>query len=59
MRSLIIISALVLLSACTEKFVPADYISLNDKYDVVIERDHLGVPHIMGERDIDTALVPR
>lgn len=55
MRVLIIISALVLLSACTEKFVPADYISLNDKYDVVIERDHLGVPHIMGERDIDTA----
>ena len=43
------------LSGCVEKFDAADYQQLADQYDVVIERDHLGVPHIMGERDIDAA----
>ena len=32
-----------------------NYLQLDEKYDVVIERDHLGVPHVMGERDVDAA----
>ena len=43
------------LSGCVEKFDAADYQQLADQYDVVIERDHLGVPHIIGERDVDAA----
>ena len=55
MRLLITIVFLTFLAGCAEKFNSADYLQLNKKYDVVIERDHLGVPHVMGERDIDTA----
>ena len=55
MRLLITILFLTFLAGCAEKFNSADYLQLNKKYDVVIERDHLGVPHVMGERDIDTA----
>jgi acyl-homoserine-lactone acylase len=54
-RLLITILFLTFLAGCAEKFNSADYLQLNKKYDVVIERDHLGVPHVMGERDIDTA----
>jgi acyl-homoserine-lactone acylase len=49
------IFSLILLNGCAEKFIAADYLQLNLNYDVVIERDHLGVPHVMGERDVDTA----
>ena len=55
MRLLLIIPTLLLLSGCAEKFNTADYLQLNKNYDVVIERDHLGVPHIIGERDVDAA----
>ena len=55
MRSLLIVTALLLLSGCAEKFNAAEYLQLDEKYDVVIERDHLGVPHIIGERDVDAA----
>jgi penicillin amidase/acyl-homoserine-lactone acylase len=55
MRLLLIAPALLLLSGCAEKFNPSEYLELNKNYDVVIERDHLGVPHIIGERDVDAA----
>ena len=57
MRLLLILplSLLLLASGCAEKFNTADYIQLNKNYDVVIERDYLGVPHIIGERDVDAA----
>ena len=43
------------LAGCAEKFNPTESLKLSDKYNVVIERDHLGVPHIIGERDVDAA----
>ena len=55
MRLTLIMSALLLLAGCAEKFNAAEYLQLDEKYDVVIERDHLGVPHIIGERDVDAA----
>ena len=55
MRLSLIIPALLLFSGCAEKFNTADYLQLNKNYDVFIERDHLGVPHIIGERDVDAA----
>ncbi|MDC3261885.1 penicillin acylase family protein, partial [bacterium] len=55
MRALLIIPALLLISGCTKTFNAAEYLQLNKKYDVVIERDHLGVPHVIGERDVDAA----
>jgi acyl-homoserine-lactone acylase len=55
MRLTLIMPALLLLAGCAEKFNTADYLQLNKNYDVVIERDHLGVPHIIGERDVDAA----
>jgi penicillin amidase/acyl-homoserine-lactone acylase len=55
MRLLLMIPALLLLSGCAEKFNAKEYLQLDEKYDVVIQRDHLGVPHIIGERDVDAA----
>ncbi len=55
MRLLLLLPALLVFSGCAEKFNPSEYLELNKNYDVVIERDHLGVPHIMGERDVDAA----
>lgn len=55
MRLLLILPVLLFSSGCAEKFNTADYIQLNKNYDVVIERDYLGVPHIIGERDVDAA----
>ena len=49
------ISTLIALSGCANKFATDDYLALGDKYQVVIERDHLGVPHVIGERDVDAA----
>jgi acyl-homoserine-lactone acylase len=49
------IAALLALSGCANKFAMDDYLTLGDKYQVVIERDHLGVPHVIGERDVDAA----
>ena len=55
-QALLLSLALAMLSACSESsFEPAQYLQLNQKYDVIIERDHRGVPHIKGERDVDTA----
>ncbi len=52
---IVAIAALIALSGCANKFATDDYLTLGDKYQVVIERDHLGVPHVIGERDIDAA----
>jgi len=52
---IVAIAALVALSGCANKFATDDYLTLGDKYQVVIERDHLGVPHVIGERDVDAA----
>jgi acyl-homoserine-lactone acylase len=52
---IVAIAALVTLSGCANKFVTDDYLTLGDKYQVMIERDYLGVPHIIGERDVDAA----
>ncbi|MDP6189727.1 MAG: penicillin acylase family protein [Gammaproteobacteria bacterium] len=52
---IIAIAAFIALSGCANKFATDDYLTLGDKYQVVIERDHLGVPHIIGERDVDAA----
>ena len=54
-RRIVAIAALIALSGCANKFAMDDYLTLGDKYQVVIERDHLGVPHIIGERDVDAA----
>lgn len=54
-KSIVFFILLGALSGCVEKFSPSEYLALGNHYDVVIERDHLGVPHIMGERDIDAA----
>ena len=56
MKLLVILSMFGLaLAGCAEKFSPSETLSLAVKYNVVIERDHLGVPHIIGERDVDAA----
>ena len=52
---IVAIASLIALSGCANKFATDDYLTLGDKYQVVIERDHLGVPHVIGERDIDAA----
>ncbi|MDB9733191.1 acylase [Porticoccaceae bacterium] len=52
---IVAIAALIALSGCANKFATDDYLTLGDKYQVVIERDHLGVPHVIGERDVDAA----
>ena len=52
---IVAIASLIALSGCANKFATDDYLTLGDKYQVVIERDHLGVPHIVGDRDVDAA----
>jgi penicillin amidase/acyl-homoserine-lactone acylase len=52
---IVAIATLIALSGCANKFAMDDYLTLGDKYQVVIERDHLGVPHVIGERDVDAA----
>jgi acyl-homoserine-lactone acylase len=52
---IVAIAALIALSGCANKFAMDDYLTLGDKYQVVIERDHRGVPHVIGERDVDAA----
>lgn len=54
-KSITLLVVFTALSGCVEKFSPSEHLALGGQYDVVIERDHLGVPHIMGERDIDAA----
>ncbi len=39
---IIAIAAFIALSGCANKFATDDYLTLGDKYQVVIERDHLG-----------------
>jgi len=44
------------LTACSNSTFDADnYLELNQRYNVSIERDKLGVPHVIGLRDVDTA----
>ena len=51
----LVAASVLLATSCAEKFPAADYQSLGDKYNVVIERDIRGVPHVIGERDVDAA----
>ena len=51
-----LIATLALLTtSCADKFPVAEYQKLGDKYNVVIERDIRGVPHVIGDRDVDAA----
>ena len=52
--SLIIAAGLI--TGCSQNtFDPDQYLALNESYNVSIERDNLGVPHVIGLRDADTA----
>jgi len=54
MRALIL--CLLMLSGCSQNdFDAADYLGLHDQYDVTIERDRWGVPHVHGVSDADMA----
>ena len=47
---------LAILVGCADtNFVADDYLYLGDQYDVTIRRDIRGVPHVLGERNADTA----
>ena len=48
-------ASLLMLAACSPTFEPEAYRDLGERYRVVIERDYLGVPHVLGERDVDAA----
>ena len=58
-RFLLLLIATATLVSCSQnlnKQLSASEIeSLASRYDVVIERDYLGVPHIIGKSDNDTA----
>ena len=54
-QTLSLLVAVTLVSGCGETINTADYAALGDKYSVVIERDNRGVPHVIGERDVDAA----
>jgi hypothetical protein len=45
--------AIFFLSGCTQTPDASPYLWLAEKYDVVIERDNYGVPHIKGTIDIN------
>ena len=47
--------SLGLLTGCSSPHDLSAYQGLADNYDVVIERDNLGVPHIIGQTDADAA----
>ena len=55
LRATLIASLAVLTISCAEKFPATEYQALGDKYTVIIERDIRGVPHVIGERDVDAA----
>lgn len=50
-----LLTVLTGLCACSASFEPDQYLALNQNYNVTIERDKRGVPHINGLRDVDTA----
>jgi len=54
-RAVLIASVALFSASCAEKFPAADYQNLSDQYNVIIERDIRGVPHVIGERDVDAA----
>lgn len=43
------------LYGCAKTSELNNFVDLGKKYDVVIERDYLGVPHIIGNKDVDAA----
>ncbi len=50
------VCGLAILVGCADTdFVADDYLYLGDQYDVTIRRDIRGVPHVLGERNADTA----
>ena len=51
-----LVAALALLTAsCSEKISVTEYQNLGEKYNVIIERDIRGVPHVIGGHDVDAA----
>lgn len=55
MHVLYLMTASLWLGGCAQTFLPTEYLGLGEQYNVVIERDQLGVPHVIGERDVDVA----
>jgi len=51
----LVAASVLLATSCSEKISVTEYQSLGEKYKVVIERDIRGVPHVIGERDVDAA----
>ena len=53
-----LLALIIVSTSCSQSsdgFEPKNHLDLAQQYDVVIERDNLGVPHIMGKTDADTA----
>ena len=56
LRIMFFLTLLVSTSGCKpDRFDAQQYSHLGSRYDVVIRRDHRGVPHILGTTDADTA----
>ena len=53
--SLWLVCATAILAGCGSDFDRERYLALNENYDVTIERDVRGVPHVIGLKDTDTA----
>ena len=53
-RSLFLV-CIIGLYGCAKTSELNNFVDLGKKYDVVIERDYLGVPHIIGNKDVDAA----
>ena len=52
----LVAASVLLATSCSEKISVTEYQSLGEKYKVVIERDIRGVPHVIGERDVDLSM---
>ena len=53
--SLLLVISIINIYGCAQNSALNEFLTVNKNYQVVIERDYLGVPHIIGERDIDAA----
>ena len=54
MWAIALVMPLCMLGACSDTSVDK-YKALADQYDVSIERDQWGIPHVLGARDVDAA----
>ena len=52
---LLLVISIINIYGCAQNSALNEFLTVNKNYQVVIERDYLGVPHIIGERDIDAA----